>query len=162
MEFDLFAGLDSLSKSDYQWYDKLNTDAQKSVAPLVLMRWLAGTGDYLQLIKLNILVNPYVFSLGNEKPLLCKLMAASTSEPRRYQWIKGPGSKNSSLLLKIIGDYYEVSSREAALYAQTISGADLLQMAEELGTEKEVVTKLKKEISERENGPRTVKKRSGK
>ena len=76
MEFDLFSGLESLSKSDYGWYGKLSDEGKKQVAPLVLARWLSGTSDYLQLIKLNMLVNPYTFSLGNEKDLLCKLMAA--------------------------------------------------------------------------------------
>ena len=161
-EFDLFKGLDSLSKNDYHWYQNLNDDGKKAVAPLVLTRWLSGTNDYLQIIKINIIANPYIFSLGNEKALLCKLLAASTTQPRRYQWLKGPGSANSSLVLKIISEYYDVSLREAALYVDTIDKNDLLEMAEELGAEKDILAKLKKEISEGKNGPGTIKKRSKK
>lgn len=163
MEFDLFSGLESLSKSDYGWYGKLSDEGKKQVAPLVLARWLSGTSDYLQLIKLNMLVNPYTFSLGNEKDLLCKLMAASATGPKRYKWIKGPGSTGaSSVRLKIISDYYEISLREAALYANAIDASDMIEMAEELGVEKDVLAKLKKELSEGTNGPRTTKTRGAK
>ena len=163
MEFDLFGGLESLAKSDYEWYEKLSDDGKKQVAPLVLARWLSGTSDYLQLIKLNMLVNPYTFSLGNEKGLLCKLMAASTTGPKRHQWIKGPGaSQNSSTQLKIISDYYEISLREASLYLGSIEPQDLLEMADELGVEKDILTKLKKELSGNVNEPRTTKTRGAK
>lgn len=150
MAFDLFASLAQISSGDMTWYDNLSEEDKKSASPFVLTRWMTGTSDQAQLVRINTFVNPYVFSLAAEKPLLFKLLAAAaTGKTKRYNWMKAPGAKQAvKLRLEVIEQYYEVSPREAASYAENISADDLLEMAEELGWEKDELTKLKKEVGD--------------
>jgi hypothetical protein len=144
--FDLWAFLSTLSKRDLQAYEKLTAEAQRGVAPFVLMRWMTGTSDAAQIMRLNTFVNPYAFSLGGEKALLCKLLAAAaTGKNGRYSWLKGPGSKGEKLRMEVIKEYYSVSAREASDYK--ISSDDIMLMSEELGWDDEKTKKLKKELA---------------
>ena len=150
MSFDLFEGLSKLSSRDLQWYDTLSPEDQKAASPFVMARWMTGTSDQAQLIRINTFVNPYGFSLGQEKPLLFKLLAASaTGKSKRYQWLKSPGAKSATKLkLEVIKQFYEVSTREATTYASDIAAADIMEMAEELGWEQDEMKKLKKEVDD--------------
>ena len=145
-EFDLFPALDSITAGDYAWFDKLSDSGKKAASPLVLMRWLAGTSDPAQIVRINTFVNPYVFQLGAEKSLLFKLLAASTTRSKkRYSWLKSPGSKNNRLSIEVIKQYFDCSTREAQHYT-SVKPTDLVDMAEELGWDAEQVKKLKKEL----------------
>jgi hypothetical protein len=143
--FDLFAGLDKLTGGDLDWYDKLPPEGKKTAAPFVIMRWLCGTSDLAQLVRINTFVNPYIFSLGSDKALLFKLLAAATvHKPKRYYWLKAPGAKSSRLAIEVVKQYYGWSTREAEL--QKVDPTDLVLMAEELGWDDEQLKKLKKEM----------------
>jgi len=150
MAFDLFENLAKLSNGDLQWYDNLSEEDKKTASPLVLARWMTGTSDLAQLVRINTFVNPYGFSLGQEKSLLFKLLAAAaTGKTRRYSWLKAPGTKvQVKQRVEVIKQYYGVSTREATIYAETISGEDLLEMAEECGLDKDELAKLKKEVAD--------------
>lgn len=155
MAFDLFEGLARLSRGDHQWYDNLSEEDKKAASPFVIGRWMTGTSDQAQLVRLNTFVNPYVFSLGQDKSLLFKLLAsAATGKSGRYSWLKAPSAKKATKLrLEVIKQFYGASSREAATYS--VSPEDILEMAEALGWEKEELTKLKKEVSD---GPGSTEK----
>lgn len=143
--FDLFAGLDSLTAGDLTWYDTLSPEGKKAAAPFVIMRWLCGTSDPAQIVRINTFVNPYAFSLGADKALLFKLLAAATTHrPKRYYWLKAPGAKNNRLSIDVIKQYYGWSAREAEL--QKIPAEDVIAMAEELGWDADQLKKLKKEL----------------
>lgn len=157
--FDLFAFLGSLSKRELAAYDKLSDSAKKAVAPFVLMRWMTGTSDPAQIVRINTFVNPYAFSLGQDKSLLCKLLAASaTGKTGRYSWQKGPGSKSEKMRLEVIKQYYDISTREAASYV--IDGETVVEMAIELGWDDDELKKLKAEVAK--DGPGSTEKPSGK
>jgi hypothetical protein len=144
--FDLFEGLGSLSSKGFSWYDGLSPEGKKAAAPLVIMRWLSGTSDPAQIVAINTFANPYIFSLGQEKGLLFKLLAASTTgRNKRYQWIKNPSGKSDSTALRCVKEFYGVSTREAKLFE--IDADTLEQMAEELGWDKPDIAKLKKELT---------------
>lgn len=152
--FDLWGFLGSLSKRDLRAYEKLSDEAKKGAAPFVLMRWMTGTSDAAQIVRLNTFVNPYAFSLGQDKTLLCKLLAAAaTGKSGRYTWLKGPGSKGEKLKLEVIKEYYALSTREASEYK--VSADDTMAMAEELGWDEERLKKLATEVG---YGPATAKK----
>lgn len=150
MAFDLFEGLASLSKGDQQWYTRMPPEDQKTASPYVIARWMTGTSDSAQLLRLNTFVNPYVFPLGAEKELLFKLIAAAaTGKTRRYTWMKAPVAKQATKLrVEAIKQFYEASTREASLYVKNIPAEDILEMAETLGWEKDEMTKLKKEVGD--------------
>ena len=164
MSFDLFQGLSDISKRDLRWYPKLSEEDQKAAHPFVIARWMTGTSDQAQLIRINTFVNPYLFALGSEKGLLFSLLAAAaTGKSKRYNWIKAPGMKSvTKLRLEVIKQYYDISTREATGYADTIDTEDIFAMAEELGWEVEELKKLKKEVGDGSGNskkPSSVKKK---
>ena len=145
-QLDLWGFLGQLSKRDLSAYDRLTDEQKKEAAAFVIMRWLTGTADAAQIVRLNTFVNPYAFSLGQEKGLLFKLLAAScTNSGGRYTWLKAPGAKAQKLRLDVIKSYYGVSTKEASSYT-TIEDGTVVQMAEELGWDDEQLKKLKKEL----------------
>lgn len=160
--FDLFQFLGQLNKRDLQAYDKLTDEGKKAAHPLVLMRWLTGTSDQAQIVRLNEFANKYVFSLGNEKPLLFKLLAAScTGKVGRNYWLKGPGGSSTRLSLEAIKAKYGCSTREAEHYVGLLDATDILQYAEDAGFDKDQMKKLQAELG-KEDGPRSTAKRSSK
>lgn len=160
--FDLFAFLGQLNKRNLEAYDQLTDEGKKAAHPLVIMRWLTGTSDQAQIIRLNEFANRYVFSLGNEKPLLFKLLAAScTGKTNRTQWIKGPGGTSTRLSLEAIKAKYGCSTREAEHYIGLLDAADVLQYAEDAGFDKDQLKKLQTELG-KEDGSRVPAKRSSK
>ena len=145
--FDLFAGLAALGRKDRQWFETLSPEGQKAAAPFVMMRWMTGTSDPAQIVRINTFVNRFVFAGTTSKAELFKsLAAAATGKNFRYSWLKGPGAKAKKLSLECIKQYYECSTREAVTYK--VAPEDLISMAEELGWDKEELTKLKKELDD--------------
>lgn len=148
-DFDLFAGLSSLSKGNMNWYKSLSPEAQKQAHPYVIARWMVGTSDVAQLIRINTFVNPYLFTLPEEKDLLFKLLAASaTGNTYRYKWMKPPGSSTAKISAEVVSRYYDVTLREGELYLFNHDSADVMEMAEALGYDKDELTKLKKELGD--------------
>lgn len=146
--FDLFAFLGKLNKRNLEAYDNLSDEDKKAAHPFVIMRWLTGTSDQAQIVRINTFANRYMFSLGQEKELLFKLLAAScTGKTNRTKWIKGPGSGSTKLSVQIIKDRYNCSTREAEQYIDLLNAEDLLLFAEEVGWDKEQIKKLQVELS---------------
>lgn len=156
MTFDLFQGLADLSKRDLRWYEGLSDEDQKAALPFVITRWMTGTSDQAQIVRINTFVNPYVFSLSTEKGLLFSLLAAAaTGKSKRYTWLKAPGAKAATKLrLEVIKRYYDVSTREATGYADIIDADDIMMMAEECGLDKDELAKLKKEVGDGSGSPK--------
>jgi hypothetical protein len=143
--FDLFSGLSSLSGGNKSWYNDLTPEGQKAASPFVMARWMTGTSDAAQIVRINTFVNPYLFSGTADKNMLFGLLAVSaTGKSKRYNWIKAPGSKTKSLSSTVISEFYNCSIREAKMYS--VQNDDVIEMAEELGWDVEDIKKLKKEI----------------
>lgn len=160
---DLFGFLGQLNKRDQQAYAKLSPDAKKAAHPLVIMRWLSGTSDPAQIIRLNMVANRYVFSLGTEKELLFKLLAAAcTGRVNRTTWLKGPGSSSTRLAIEAIKAKYECSTREAEEHLPLLSAQDVVLYAEDAGWDKELLKKLATELGKDDIEPRGAAKSSRK
>ena len=143
--FDLFAFLGQLSKRDQQAYSKLSEEGKKAAHPFVIMRWMSGTNDRAQIIRINEFVNRFAFH--KDKDMVFKLLAASaTGNVGRYKWIKGPGQVSTKLALEVVKQKYDVSSREAQGYLGLLDTADILEFAEDLGWTKEEIKKLTLEL----------------
>lgn len=88
-----------------------------------------------------------MFAGSADKSALFKLLAvAATGKAGRVSWIKGPATKAKRLSIECISQYYDCSPREASTYKVAVD--DLIEMAEELGWDKDEVTKLKKELDD--------------
>lgn len=159
--FDLFDGLRELNSRNLGWYRSLTDEGKKAAHPLVIMRWLSGTSDRAQIVRLNEFANRYVFSLGTEKELLFKLLAASCTGPKRNTWLKGPSSGSSRLSVQAIKERYEVSVREAEQYLGLLNAEDVLHCAEHAGWDADAIKKLKAELTKERDGPGAAPKGGG-
>ena len=143
--FALLSAIDSPKSKDI--YSNLTDDEKKGFAPLIVMRWMSGTSDERQIILLNEFVNQYVFSLAKHPHLLMRLLqVASSKTNKRYQWIGIKSSKKNKLSQKVVQEYFEMSAREVNLLNPFPPESEIMQMAEELGWQKEEITALKKEF----------------
>ena len=145
--FSLLGKIDNPKSKDI--YSTLSDVEKRSFAPLVVMRWLSGTSDERQIILLNEFVNKYVFTLGKHPHLLMQLMQiASSKTSKRYQWIGVKSNKKNNNTRKVVQEYFEMSAREVNLMNPFPNEAEIMQMADELGLQKEELAALKKEFKE--------------
>lgn len=155
-KLNIFQVLSKLSTKDRKYYHSLSEDEQKALAPLVVMRWLSGTRDPRQILFLNELVNPFVFSLASHKELLVDLMMVSSSgHTQRYVWNKATSKKTSGApkSVEVIRDYFGYNLVDASEALPLLSDEDVLQFAEELGRQLDTIKAIKKELKNRERTP---------
>jgi hypothetical protein len=142
--FKVLANLNSPRSGDV--YAKLSDDEKKGFAPLVIMRWMSGTSDARQILALNTFVNPVVFPLAKHPHLLSLLLQVSSSKTNgRCSWLGIKSKKKNVEALKVVGEYLEMSDRELKMLNPFPTENEVMQMAEELGWQKEELAKLKKE-----------------
>lgn len=144
---DIFQLLGNIDKGNLAIWPTLTEEQRKSFAPLVVMRWMSGTSDDRQIIFLNEFVNKMVFTIGNHKELMMQLLAVSSSkQPRRYQWLaaKSGGKKHKGM--DVVCEYYGYGIRDAKEALKVLTNDDIIEMAEELGYQKDQIAKLKKEL----------------
>lgn len=150
-KLDIFQTLNSINRKDKEYFHNLTEEERKAFPPYVIMRWLTGTSSGNQILFVNELVNPFVFSLQDHKELLYDLMTiCAIGRQQRYNWIKGPSKKTGSTpnVLKTIGEYYGYSHKKAREVLPLLTTDDILQYAEQLGYQKDEITKIKKELRE--------------
>lgn len=73
------------------------------------------------------------------------LQVASSKKSKRYAWLGVKSQKKSVECLEVIKQYFGLSEREAKTYSFPPQ-EELMQMAEELGWDKDKIAKLKKEF----------------
>lgn len=149
-EINIFEVLGKISTKQCTFYQQMTEEQRKEVVPFVLMRWLTGTSDRRQIVFLNEFANPYVFSLADHKPLLVKLLMACTSgKGQRYKWIPNKRTSHKRpISVQVIQDYFKYSSSEASEAVKLLNGQDVIDYAGQLGYQKDVLTKIKKEWKE--------------
>lgn len=151
-KFDIFEVLGKINKKNTTFFPEMPQEEQKAIAPLVLMRWMSGTTDARQIFFLNEAVNPYVFPLANHKELLVDLMTiCAPGKFQRYKWHKSLNKRTSTtpIAVSVIRDYFNYSQHEAQESLPVLTNDDILDYAEQLGYQKEEITKLKKELKNR-------------
>jgi hypothetical protein len=130
-------------------YSKLTEDEKKGFAPLVVMRWLSGTKDRAQIVALSNFANRYIFSLGKHPHLLMRLLQACSSKTGgRNYWLATKNGTKSALRNQVLMDYFEYTASEVRAMLVFPSEEQIVQMAEELGWQKDEITKLKKELKD--------------
>lgn len=151
-KLDIFKTLSHISTKDRNFYSDLTEEERKAFQPRVVMRWLSGTNDARQLYFLNELVNPFVFSLYKHPQLLYNLMTICTSgRSQRYFWNKSLSKKTSTTpeVIKVIKDYLHYSTLHAIESLPLLSNETILEYAEQLGRQKEDISKIKRELKTR-------------
>lgn len=152
-KLDIFEVLGAVNQKNYKFFDNLTEEEFKSVSPYVLMRWMFGTNDTMQIHLLNELMNPLVFNLQSHPDLLLKLLTVcAPGKSRKYQWI-APPKKDSNLkvTLDVVKRFYGYSTREAKDTLHLLSNDDIMEYAEYLNIDTPDLTTLKKELKNRCN-----------
>lgn len=142
-KLDIFEVLKSIDNFDIDYFSELTPEQEKTLHPLVVMRWLSGTRDIKQITRINSVVNPFVFSLHKEKKLLTRLLLCCSTSKKTYSWVKRKKQERATSRSQLIQDYYDCTHKEALIYEKTISLEDLISMAEEVGYDNEEIKKLK-------------------
>jgi hypothetical protein len=142
-KLDIFDILKSIDNFDIEYFDNLTEDEIKTLHPLVIMRWLSGTKDLKQIVRVNSIVNPFVFSLHKERKLLTRLLLCCSTSKKMYSWKKRKKQERSSLRSQLIQEYYDCTLKEALLLDKSITLEDLVAMAEDVGYDNELIKKLK-------------------
>lgn len=150
-KLDIFPFLKQLSQKNWEAYGKLDDEAQKEVAPFVIMRWLTGVNDARQVFFLNTVVNPYAFTLQKHKELLVQLMTICTpGRAQRCKWIKAATKKKpASRVIDLVKQYFGYSSREAGEALPLLDNDTLLDYAKQLGYQAGEIKLLKKDLKKR-------------
>lgn len=154
---ELFPLLRNIATRNSAYFDSLSEDQQKEISPFLIMRWLTGCNDgsrnsAMQIYFINAVVNPLVFPLGKHKKLLYDLMSAScTGKDCRWNFNKsnqkkGAGFSKTTAVIKTVFDY---STKEALDALPLLKDATIVEMAEDLGYQKEELAALKKELKKR-------------
>lgn len=144
--FDILAKIDA---KDVNFYANLPPEVQKAEHPLVLMKWMAGTNDRMQIMLLNEIVNPYVFSLYKHKPLVMQMLTICASGQRkRYKWTKLKKTKTSKYptLVLLLSQTFNYSHKLATEAVRFVQPDQFLIYAEQIGWQKEELSKVKKEV----------------
>lgn len=142
---DILAALD---RKDVDFYSNLSVEEQKQIQPFVLMRFLSGTYNKRQVMLVNTVINPYCFTLNNDKDLLWKLLTICTSGKRqKYFWNKPNLTKSDNpVACKVIQEYFGYNSHDASNALKLLSKDDIISMAEEMGWQDEETNKIRKEF----------------
>jgi hypothetical protein len=147
-KFDIFKIIeDKINKLDIAFFDKLEPYEIRQIYPLIIMKWVSGGKNATQIKLTNDLVNTVCFQLYNHPKLLYKLLMATSTGKSRPVWVKRPSKAKESSTINIIKEFHNCSTEQASDYLKLFSNDDILEMAERLGSDKETVTKLKKELN---------------
>ena len=149
---DIFDILDNLNAKNRNYYPSLKDEEKKAIPMPVVMRWLTGTSNPRQIVFINELVNPFVFSLSKHPELIMDLMMSCTSGSKvRYRYPKLAKKKASGTpkLVQTIQEYFGYNSKHAEDALGILEDDDILDYASQLGYQKDDIKIIKKELKTR-------------
>lgn len=146
-KLDIFEVLKNIDLRDITYFDDLTEQERKTIAPVVLMRWLSGTRTKEQILMVNMFLNQYVFNLYNHPKLLYKLGVVSSTGPKQYKWLKkmGRGGKYPASV-DVVADYYNCGLSEAIEYVKIMTLEDVLAIATESNATSDVIKAINNEF----------------
>lgn len=146
-KLDIFETLKQIDKKNINYFDNLDMEAKKSLAPVVFMRWFSS-GNTKQLQLANAILNPMVYKMYHHPALMYKLfVACSDGKSKRYNWIKKKSKdKSAPTATATIAAYQKCSKTDAARYRSQFTMDEIIEMAEDMGYDNEWVKKIKTEL----------------
>lgn len=147
-KLDVFEVLNKIDDFDLKYLKELKPEQKKTLAPYLLMQWMANCKSEEQVLRLNSFLNYYVFDLGKHPDLLFRLaLLSSNGKQKKYKWAKKNGrSKKYSTTISMLRKYYQCSSKTALEYIPLLSYEDVEAIAFELGEQEDTIKKLKNEL----------------
>lgn len=144
---DIFWLLGQLDRKNFNLWSELTEEQRKEVSPYVILRWLMGTDEPEQLIKLAELANSSLFDLADKKELMLMVLAASTvGGPKRYSWVTPKGAAKSGRAVQLIAQTYRMPLKHATDVRPLFAAADIVALAEAQGWQKDELKDLQKEL----------------
>lgn len=149
-KLDIFEVLAKVDSFDLAYFRGLSDEEKKSLSPYTLMLWMNGCKSKLQIQKLNMLMNRYVFdiSMTDHRDLFFYLACiASDGKKKRYNWVKKASKgKQYSATVDILKRHYQCSSEVALSYVPLVDYEFVEEIALGLGEQDDVLKKIKKEF----------------
>lgn len=146
---DIFWLLGQLDAKNFDVWAQLTEAQRKEVSPYVILRWLAGCSDPEQLVMLGEVASTCLFDFGDKPEFMLKVLAACTvNGSKRYKWVSPKGAtKSSSKALQLIAHTYKMPLKHAADVRPLFTSAEVLELAEAQGWQKDELVDLKKELA---------------
>ena len=148
-KFNIFKVLEHITNGDYEWIETLSDGELKEVQPYVLQMWLKGANNNLdaRLQMMNVTSNPYLFSLGNHKKLLYKLLCVANGFgiSTRCTFKKSAKKTEPNRCLRLLSDTYDFGIMEARAALDVLSEEQLIEIAESNGYQSDEIKELKNE-----------------
>lgn len=149
-KLDIFEVIKNIDAKNTEFYSSLNDEGKKAFVPFLVTRWLSGTNNARQVYFLNEIVNPFLFVAHiqrDHKALLWLLLTITGSgKPYRRSWIGQPKKEVAKpASTRLVAQRYNYSLRDAADAIKCLTGNDILDIADELGVQKEVISEIRKE-----------------
>ena len=151
-KLDIFKVLSNIDTKNVQFYKNLSDEEKKGFLPIIVSRWLSGTPTARQLYFINELVNPFVFSLHKHPELLYDLMTlCGSGKSQRHYWNKTVSNKSTKHpnVIGVIREHFGYNTLQSIEALPLLSNDDRLEYAEDLGRQKDIITKIKKELRTR-------------
>lgn len=144
---DIFSILNKINIKQNKFYETLTKEEYNSIHPYVLMKWMSGTYDENQILKLNHFVNPYIFSLSRNKNVLYDLLiSVAPGNNKRYKWVKKNKQQNKSESINVVKEFFGYSTRKAKESMPIFDRETILDMANQLGYDDNSIKKINKEM----------------
>lgn len=149
-KLDIFDVIKNVDAKNVNFYSELSDEEKKAFVPFLVSRWLSGTSNARQVYFLNEIVNPFLFVSHiqrDHKELLWKLFTITgTGKPYKRSWIKLPKKDIAKpVSTKLVAQRYNYSLRDAADAMKCLTGNDILDIADDLGIQKEIISEVRKE-----------------
>ena len=145
-KLSIFDQIKIIKNGSISFYKQSDEAIKKQISPFMLNRWLSCSDSPLDIILVNETINSFLFPLHKHPDLLYKLLCASVDDSKsKCNWIKKKSKKTSSASVKIVCEYFQCNTHSAELYIKSIKLDSLIEMAESLGYDKNIIDAIKKE-----------------
>ena len=146
-KLDIFDLLRRIDAKEADIYSRLTAEERSGFSALIVQRWLSGTKDEGQVMALANFSNRGVFSLAKHPHLQLRLLQACASgRQHQYAWLPFGPKVTHKLYDKAVTEFLGISQRELRLLDPLPTTEEALEMARQLGWQKDELAALQKEV----------------